>query len=106
VSVFSRNPRGLRFSNRDVSPGSISRALPTIGVKSSHLDEVKLVVQFPVADGAVPVFHGLGRTPIHVETVLCNTAGKVYTDIPLVADNQMVALKCNTAGTTAHVIVR
>lgn len=84
----------------------MSRVLPRAGEKDSHLDEVKLVIQFPAADVPIPVFHGLGRKPIHVEQVLANTAGKVYTDIPLVADMQTVSLKCNVANTMAHVIVR
>ena len=102
VSQFARK----LITAKQLSTASVTHQDRTFGMKSSKSNEARVMVSFPTADVPVCVHHGLGFRPSSVTPVVKNTAGSIYTNMPLVADSRTIVLYCDTAATMAEVIVR
>jgi hypothetical protein len=99
------------ISSKDIDQGAISALGRSFGMSNSKSREAKISVSFRAVNSPLPVYHGLGFVPTGFSVVTANAGtgvapGKIYSDIPLQATAKCVVLYCDTANTTAEVLIR
>lgn len=90
----------------DMGTASVAFQPRKFGIKQASANEARIQITFPTANAPVPVYHGLRSMPTSYVVVSANQAARIYNDLPLPVDSRTMVLKCDTAGTTAEVIVR
>lgn len=95
----------LALSTVRLQPGGF--AVPGAFSKNQgNAREARCSVAFRTANAPTVLYHGLGFVPSGFQVLGKNTAGVIYSDLPLRATSRVIVLKCDTANTLADILVR
>jgi hypothetical protein len=102
----------IPISSRDVAVGGLKvqpdsfRRPGSYSVKRSDTREARILALFKTADAPTPFYHALGAVPSGYVVLGADRAAKVYNTFPLQCTSRVIVLSCDTAGTTADILVR
>lgn len=74
--------------------------------KKSNLSEVRILATFRTANAPTPFYHSLGAVPSGYVVLGKDRAANIFNPIPLQCTSRTIVLACDTAGTTADILVR
>jgi hypothetical protein len=80
-------------------PGSFSNT-------RTNARERRMSVTFPTVNVPTLVYHNLGFAPSGFTVLGKDRAADIYAALPLSSTSRVIVLYCNTAGTTADILVR
>lgn len=93
------------LSSKDVLPASIP-SVKRYGRSTSGLREARMTVTFSTANIPVNIVHNLGFVPSSWSVIKQDRGANFYNDTRLMATTRSLVLKCDTAGTTADILIR
>jgi hypothetical protein len=100
TSFKNMSPSGVRLKRSSfLEPGAFS-------TRRGNTREARVSVTFGGVNAPKVLFHGLGFVPSGFQILSVNKAASVYSDVPLKSTTQVIVLKCDTANTTADILVR
>jgi hypothetical protein len=88
-----------------LQPGSFQRP-GSFSTVRTNARERRIPVTFQTANAPTLVYHGLGFAPSGFTVLAKDRAADVYSTLPMSSTSRVIVLYCNTAGTTADILVR